>query len=316
METPRTGLSGTTVPVEQSAKKVRTSTVAIPTEADVNGREAAARKHRQDLYHSSYSPTEFSDVEDQDDNEDEDEDADEDEDQDTVELIRHDTNDNHDGRSHSPPSQTQPTASQTQVREGLWASNSITHRYKPSSRPFQTKEGGDVDPGRDSGEISFEREVALARARRELGASLNHEGTQRASQAKPDSINQSVTHSNIPSSPVMSVSRLDRGRDLALEDLVSPTRFNFGSRHSSQQQQHQYDPTAPAGFSSAAPTTSGQDWRSAPTFPLLSMAGELAQLEIATGVEDRFLEMAGALGEGQGIREDMNTWNSTLQCIE
>ncbi|KAF9960872.1 hypothetical protein BGZ72_005542 [Mortierella alpina] len=316
MEMPRTGLVRTTLAVGQFAQESRTSTVAITTDpGDVDNRAMAARKQRQDIYHSSYSPTEFSDVESQDDNEDGDED--EDEDQDTVEFKRHDTNDTHNDQSHPPLPQTQPASSQTHAKEGHWASGTVAHRYKSSPKRIQTKEGRDDDFERDSGEISFEREVALARAKRELGASLNHGRGQKASEKpKSDNVNPSVTHSHIPSSPVMSVSRLDRGRDLALEDLVSPTRFNFGSRHSSQQQQHQYDPTAPAGFSSAAPTASGHDWRSAPTFPLLSTAEDLARLDIATGVEDRFLEMAGALGEGQAVASVLGTLKAMIRQLK
>ncbi|KAF9927023.1 hypothetical protein BGZ67_007793 [Mortierella alpina] len=311
MGTPRTGLSRTTLAVGPSAKESITSMVAIPTDfGDVNGRPVVATKQRQDLYHSSYSPTEFSDVEDQDN-----EDEDEDEDQDTVELKRPDASDKHTDQSHPLPSERQPASSQTQAREGLWASNTAVHRHKPSFNPVRATESRGDNPRRDSGEISFEREVALARAKRELGASLNREGSQQTSEKpKSDGIHPSINQSNIPSSPVLSVSRLDRGRDLALEDLVSPTRFNFGSRHSSQQ--HQYDPTAPAGFSSAAPTASGHDWRSAPTFPLLSTAEDLAQLDIATRAEDRFLEMAGTLGEGQAVASVLGTLKGMIRQLK
>ncbi|KAF9959150.1 hypothetical protein BGZ70_008949 [Mortierella alpina] len=315
-ETSKAGPSSTTMAVGLSAKESRTTTVTNPIDSEVvDKQKVATRKLRQDLYHSSYSPTEFSDVEDQDDNEDDNEDEDEDEGQDTVELKRHDINDKDNDQSQPPPPQTQSTSLQTQVREGLWESNTLAHRHRVPSNPIQIKESRDNNPRRDSGDISFEREVALARAKRELRASLNRTGGQRPSdQANPDGIPSDVNHSNAPSSPVLSVSRLDRGRDLALEDLVSPTRFIFGSRHSSQQ--HQYDPTAPAGFSSAAPAASGHNWQSAPTFPLLSTAEDLAQLDIATGAEERFLEMAGAFGEGQAVASIFGTLKGMIRQVK
>ncbi|KAF9574177.1 hypothetical protein EC968_007272 [Mortierella alpina] len=318
VETPGTGLARTTMASGESAKENKASTVAISTDSgDVNARAVVTRKQRQDLHHSSYSPTEFSDVEDRDDIEDDSEDEEEDGDQDTVELKQLDANDRHNDQSHPPPSQTQPTSSQTHAREGLWTSNAVANRYRPSSNHIWDKEVPDNDPRRDSGEISFEREVALARAKRELGASLNREGGQKTSEKpKSDDIHPRTSQSSEPTSPILSVSRLDRGRDLVLEDLVSPTRFNFASRHSSQQQQHQYDPTAPAGFSSAAPTASGHDWRSAPTFPLLSTTEDLAQLDIATGAEDRFLEMAGALGEGQAVASVLGTLKGMIRQLK
>lgn len=127
------------------------------------------------------------------------------------------------------------------------------------------------DPGYDSTEgISFEREVAIAKAKRELGASINGPGPSSAPARQQ------------PERPASS--KLDHGRSLELGDLVSPTSYKFGGQGGG----HNNLITRPARPSTGLPLPSAA--------PLpLNITGGLTGLDT-----QRFMELAGTLGEGQG----------------
>jgi len=81
------------------------------------------------------------------------------------------------------------------------------------------------------------------------------------------------------------VRKLDHGRGLALEDLASPTHYGFEAEEAG---------TAQRGGGGAI------DGSTRNHFPLLAAATDLARMNIVTEPEDRFMELAGSLGEGQG----------------
>ncbi|KAG0208708.1 hypothetical protein BGX28_000406 [Mortierella sp. GBA30] len=328
---PTSAVSGTGMLTGNHEKHDRSPTATRPAspEKTADRRDMPAGRPRPDLYHSSYSPTEFSDVDDLDDNEDDDEGGEED--QETVELKRFDATDKSNERSPRSSSPTPHISSQVQaMTTTLRTSGANAQPKKPTPNPTRLNKNHRDDKGDDSGEISFEREVALARAKRELGASTNQGQRERGAGHKQNtaatatfSAGRSIdTRLNdrlhISPSPITTVSKLDRGRDLALEDLVSPTRFNFGPpKHPKQQQHHQLDPTAERSLPVSSVTADpGQDWMSAPTFPLLSTAKDLAQLDNATAVEDRFLELAGPLGEGQAVASVLGTLKGMIRQLK
>ncbi|KAF9353319.1 hypothetical protein BGX26_008893 [Mortierella sp. AD094] len=276
--------------------------IAPPTGSKPDYGSLTTGQRRGERYHSSYSPSDFS----QDEDEEEEDEEEEEEEQDTVELQRT----VRPGNAATPKSQPAPVATSAPAplsahqppSQTLPAGGIKDTQSKPQLQP--RKLADDLD-GRGYGneEISFEREVAIARAKRKLGASAdNHNaGASMSSGVQP-------TNGSVP--PVTTASRLDHGRDLVLEDLVSPTKYDFGARHQQQQQQKQKQ-------QQAGPSTEDKaNWRSNPNFPLLSTAEELNQMDVFTGHEDRFITLAGSLGEGQAVASVLGTLKAMIRQLK
>ncbi|KAG0207324.1 hypothetical protein BGX33_006905 [Mortierella sp. NVP41] len=230
-------------------------------------------RQRRELYHSSYSPSEYSPAE-ENEEEEVDDDEDDEEEQNTVEL-----------KPSSLPSITQtPPLPQPQQQGPSNLRDSLTHhRTEPSER----RNNGRLGPGYESDEISFEREIARARAKRELGASQNN------GSGRPDGTRAPV-------------SKLDHGRDLALEDLASPVRYDFEDT-----QEHRH----PLGLREQPARTiaQGHPRRADAGYPIMTADEELARLNMFTKAEDRFMELAGSLGEGQAVSSVLDTLKGMIR---
>lgn len=116
--------------------------------------------------------------------------------------------------------------------------------------------------------------MARARAKRELGQSghsHNHESRRESAADR--------------SPATTTIRKLDHGRGLALEDLASPTHYGFGPEEALTEggRRQNMDEVSMGNH-----------------YPLSAAATDLAQLNIVTETEDRFMELAGSLGEGQG----------------
>ncbi|KAF9172602.1 hypothetical protein BGX20_005269 [Mortierella sp. AD010] len=270
--------------------------IAPPIDGRPDYRSLATRQKREKRYHSSYSPSDFSQDEDE---EDEDE---EEEEQDTAELQRTVRPGNPTTSkpqpepvtpsvpapfsTHQPPPQTLPVGG---IKD-----------TQPNAQPQHRKLMDDLDDRDYDNEekISFEREVAIARAKRKLGASTDNRNAGAG-------VSSGVQPTNGSAPPITTASRLDHGRDLALEDLVSPTKYNFGARQQQQQQQQ----TGPSIEDKA-------NWRSNPTFPLLSNPEDLNQMNAFTGHEDQFIRLAESLGEGQAVASVLGTLKAMIRELK
>ncbi|KAG0340266.1 hypothetical protein BG004_006484 [Podila humilis] len=277
---------------EQELQRDRTDTYPYPP------RSPATQRRQRDLYHSSYSPSDFSQSGDDDLSKDDDNDDDGER---TVELKP-----GQGGIVSSTPVQTHnlvqstfSSASKASTRPNRQAASS-NFNVKKATEPVVAT--GD-DPGYDIAEISFEREVAIARAKRELGASINGPGT---SAVVPASSSQPRPQIR-PHRPASS--KLDHGRDLVLEDLVSPTSYKFGGRN-------------PAHNLITRPNNStsigGLPWPSAAPLPLpqRTAASGLTRVDTVTETQTHFMEMAGTLGEGQAVGTVFGTYMGMVRDLK
>ncbi|KAF9209391.1 hypothetical protein BGZ49_004696 [Haplosporangium sp. Z 27] len=266
-------------------------------------------KKRKERINSSYSPSESS----QDEAEEEEEEEQEEEDtNDTVEWTKNDGSRNVTPRpqqtptplSARPPSQLFPVGGikDTQIEQ------SPPHHQQQQPQPVISKRDTG-DNGYGSDEISFEREVAIARAKRKFGASADKFDTR-------PSMSSGTQLAGGSNSRMKTASRLDHGRDLALEDLASPTKYGFGTRQQQQaqhkeslQEQHQQQNQRQASI----PVKDKTDWRSNPKAPLPSTAAELSHIDDFTRHEDRFIKLAGSLGEGQAVASVIGTLKAMIR---
>ncbi|KAG0037759.1 hypothetical protein BGZ82_001894 [Podila clonocystis] len=144
------------------------------------------------------------------------------------------------------------------------------------------------DVGYDSADgISFEREVAIAKAKRELGASINGPGPSSAPTRQQ------------PERPMSS--KLDHGRSLELGDLVSPTSYKFGGQGGG----HNNLITRPT-----LPPSTGLPLPSAAPLPL-NITGGLTRVDT-----QRFMELAGTLGEGQAVGSVLGTLKGMIRDLK
>ncbi|KAF9324856.1 hypothetical protein BG006_000162 [Podila minutissima] len=237
-------------------------------------RSPATQRRQRDLYHSSYSPSDFSQTGENDD----------DDEERTVELKPGQL-----GIISSTPVQVQaPLLIQTEPIAPSKSKRSKKHPKDTNAAPATRPE----DVGYDSAEgISFEREVAIAKAKRELGASINGPGPSSAPTRQQ------------PDRPMSS--KLDHGRSLELGDLVSPTSYKFGGQGGG----HNNLITRPA-----PPPSTGLPLPSAAPLPL-NITGGLTRVDT-----QRFMELAGALGEGQGMIRDLKAErkksNATIKLLQ
>ncbi|KAG0328652.1 hypothetical protein BGZ99_004922 [Dissophora globulifera] len=189
-----------------------------------------------------------------------------------------------------------------------------------AGRSSHVGRGLDENLGYDDGEISFDREVAIARAKRELNASMDK-------QPLTSSVPRGSTGSLAPSMAM--TSRLDHGRDLALEDLVSPTIFDsearFAQHHQQYQpqlpeQQHTQQRHRPQHPMHGLDETTGQQERRvrapAANQHMLSIVEDPSQLGMAIrqdDYDDHFFEHAGTLGEGQAVTTVLGTLKAMIR---
>lgn len=225
-----------------------------------------SERQRRELYSSSYSPSNFSSVEEIEEGIDND-DEDEEEEQYTVELK---------GSNIPRIVQTPPLPQPQQQQRPLNPTSSLNQRRM---EPVERRNNSRLpDAGYESGgEFSFDREVARARAKRELGSSKDN----------------GLVRLNGAGGPAVKASKLDHGRDLALEDLASPVRHDFEGN------QIDHHPLRAGEL----PTTTGEQRpykRVQPQYPTLAAEEELEHLNMVAKAEDRFMELAGSMGEGQG----------------
>ncbi|KAG0020388.1 hypothetical protein BGZ80_004294 [Entomortierella chlamydospora] len=276
--------------------------IVPPIDSRADYGSLATGQKREKRYHSSYSPSDFSQDEDEGDEDEEEEE------QDTAELQR----------TVRPGNPTTPKSQPEPVTPSAPAPLS-THQpplqtlpvggikdTQPKAQPQPRKLMDDLDDRDYDNEekISFEREVAIARAKRKLGASTDNRNA-------GASMSSGVQPTNGSAPPITTASRLDHGRDLALEDLVSPTKYNFGARQQQQQQQQQQrqQQTGPSIEDKA-------NWRSNPTFPLLSNLEDLNQMNTFAGHEDQFIRLAESLGEGQAVASVLGTLKAMIRELK
>ncbi|KAG0088731.1 hypothetical protein BGZ93_010262 [Podila epicladia] len=232
-------------------------------------RSPATQRRQRDLYHSSYSPSDFSQTGENDDEEER-----------TVELKPGQL-----GIISSTPVQIQaPLLIQTDPVPSSKSKRSKKHP-KDTNAALSTRPD---DVGYDSAEgISFEREVAIAKAKRELGASINGPGPSSApTRQQPDR----------PTS-----SKLDHGRSLELGDLVSPTSYKFGGQGGGHN--NLITRLAP-------PPSTGLPLPSAAPLPL-NITGGLTRVDT-----QRFMELAGTLGEGQAVGSVLGTLKGMIRDLK
>ncbi|ORZ28396.1 hypothetical protein BCR41DRAFT_383223 [Lobosporangium transversale] len=303
-------------PPISNPQKTFTSAVVTgsPESRMEHGTVLPTERQRRDLYHSSYSPSDFSPNEG---NDNDDDSAEEEYDQDTVELqpgatavkapLKNDMN-----SAHSPKNILSSAPKQPQLT--LSNFNTINNKLKKDDRL------GGLEY--DSGELSFEREVAIARAKRELGMSASTDNKRVVEHVALKPITETAlgkptspmdNSNNYIVTPRTTASRLDHGRDLVLEDLVSPTRYDFISRQRQQQQQQQQQRHLKIPVDSTLIAKDGPKWRSSPGFPPLSTAEDLSKLDIA---ENRFMELAGSLGEGQAVSSLLGTLKAMIRQLK
>ncbi|KAF9141093.1 hypothetical protein BGX30_005473 [Mortierella sp. GBA39] len=241
-----------------------------------------SERQRRELYSSSYSPSNFSSVEEIDEGVEKDDDEDEDEEQNTAEL----KGPNIPRIVHTPP------LSQPQQQRPLNPTSSLNQRRM---EPIEHRNNGrPPDAGYESGgELSFDREVARARARREFGASQDN-GSGRPNGA---------------GGPVVKASRLDHGRDLALEDLASPVRYDFDDTQGGQHQLR-------VGEQPVGTIEQGPNRRVRPHYPTMTPEEEMERLNMVTKAEDRFMELAGSLGEGQAVASLLGTLKGMIRQLK
>ncbi|KAG0253281.1 hypothetical protein BG011_006442 [Mortierella polycephala] len=184
---------------------------------------------------SSYSPTE--------------DEEDEEEDQNTVELKgRHVPN----GSSTAPqPSPQRLQRLQNKARIPPGTNPSLVKR--PHVQSTEAKDDTSDNLGEDSDALSHGLEavkIAVARTRHELGSSSKQRSRSRDTDkhmSKLATLGYDFAHSNhqhhIPADRSLqsrrsaSHSRLEHGRDLALEDLESPTKNSYGQKEQQKQRQ-------------------------------------------------------------------------------
>ncbi|KAG0358051.1 hypothetical protein BG005_002801 [Podila minutissima] len=233
-------------------------------------RSPATQRRQRDLYHSSYSPSDFSQTGENDD----------DDEERTVELKPGQL-----GIISSTPVQIQaPLLIQTDPVPPSKSKRSKKRPKDTNAAPATRPE----DVGYDSAEgISFEREVAIAKAKRELGASINGPGPSSAPTRQQ------------PDRPMSS--KLDHGRSLELGDLVSPTSYKFGGQGGG----HNNLITRPA-----PPPSTGLPLPSAAPLPL-NITGGLTRVDT-----QRFMELAGTLGEGQAVGSVLGTLKGMIRDLK
>ncbi|KAF9157081.1 hypothetical protein BG015_004157 [Linnemannia schmuckeri] len=241
-----------------------------------------SERQRRELYSSSYSPSNFSSVEEIDERIDNDDDEDDEEEQNTVELK---------GSNISRIVQT-PPLSQPQQQRPLNPTSSLNQRrMEPAERRNNDRL---PDTGYESGgEFSFHREVARARARRELGASQDN----------------GLARSNGVGGPGVKASKLDHGRDLALEDLASPVRYDF---EETQGGQHPLR----TGEQPISTVEQGPRRRPESHYPTMTPEEEMERLNMVTKAEDRFMELAGSMGEGQAVSSLLETLKGMIRKLK
>ncbi|KAF9421949.1 hypothetical protein BGZ76_003911, partial [Entomortierella beljakovae] len=197
-------------------------------------------------------------------------------------------------RPKSPPATIQPVAQPLPSNSKL-EENTRDVQSKPSGQPRKFSDDLGLR-GYVFKNISFEREVELARARRRLGIptdSLNDGNGGPSTGAQP-------VNSMMP--PKTSASRLEHGRDLALEDLASPVKNDFGSKQKQQQQQQ-----------SGKVTESRNNWRPNQNPRMFAVEDEVNQ----PGVHDEwFFTMAGSLGEGQAVGSVLGTLKAKIRQLK
>ncbi|KAG0379419.1 hypothetical protein BGX24_000508 [Mortierella sp. AD032] len=246
--------------------------------ASSNIRESDFRKllpserQRRELYSSSYSPSNFSSADEVEEEEEELDDNDNDEDEEEQNTVEHKGSDIPRITQTPPPPPPQPQPLQ---RPPNPTSTLNQRRVELNGRRNNSQAH---DAGYESaGDLSFEREVAIARAKRELGASQDN-GRVR------------------PNGTVTKASRLDHGRDLVLEDLASPVRHDFGE---DQGDQH----SLRLGEQAAVTVGQGPRGRAEPHYPAMT-------------AEERFIELAGSLGEGQAVASVLGTLKGMIRQLK
>ncbi|KAF9079746.1 hypothetical protein BGX27_006017, partial [Mortierella sp. AM989] len=149
------------------------------------GSLTAEQQRQRDRYHSSYSPSDFS----QEEEEEEEEDTDEEEEQDTVEFQR--TVGPEDATRPNPlPSPTRISVQQPQPQT-LPVKDTKDTQPRPQSQ-FTNPNNGLDHRGYGNEDISFEREVAIARARRQLGTSADKRNNANTGPSGTHPVNGSV----------------------------------------------------------------------------------------------------------------------------
>ncbi|KAF8949421.1 hypothetical protein BGZ47_003833 [Haplosporangium gracile] len=241
-----------------------------------------SERQRRQLYSSSYSPSNFSSVEEIEEGIDNDDNEDDEEEQNTVELK---------GSNIPRIVQTPPSLRPQQQRPLNLTSSLNQRRMEPAER---RNNGRLPDTGYESGgEFSFHREVARARARRELGASQDND------LARPNGVG----------GPGVKASKLDHGRDLALEDLASPVRYDFeetqGGRHPLR-----------TGEQPISAVEQGPRRRLESHYPTMTPEEEMERLNMVTKAEDRFMELAGSMGEGQAVSSLLETLKGIIRKLK
>ncbi|KAG0054885.1 hypothetical protein BGZ83_010223 [Gryganskiella cystojenkinii] len=269
---------------------------------------SSPERRARDLYHSSYSPSEFSQTEDVVDVENSDQGAGNDEDDDqsnTTEIKASGT-----PTPTGPPALTtthRPPPSST-VLNPTPTTNNTGHVINVTSTQMNPRPTGNRphnDPKYDDGEISFQREVARARAKRELSQSVQHQIAAPGGQPFYNHDNGREITGAQSLKTTSNVRKLDHGRDLAIEDLASPTHYGFDNRESSADEggraQRQNRGDGPAGTS---------------RFSLLGAATDLAKMDIITEKEDMFMELAEDLGEGQAVASVLGTLKGMIRQLK
>ncbi|GJJ77214.1 hypothetical protein EMPS_09573 [Entomortierella parvispora] len=293
-------------PTSHTTTTTTTSTTAKPIKnaglrQDILHRSPPSERRARDLYHSSYSPSEFSQTED----------LDNDLSQGDASKDGRDMNNTTDTRDSGTPTPTGVSVSMTTPRptpsaivtlapshsRPILPSSSLVPKNTELSKPATSRQENNPEQEQslaadDSGEISFEREVARARAKRELGQSagqsLNQEQRQDSGAGRGGTATPNVR-------------KLDHGRGLALEDLASPTHFGFEAEEAGMEQKRG------RGVNDGAIRNH---------LPSLAVATDLARMNIAKEAEDRFIDLAGSLGEGQAVASLLGTLKGIIRGLK
>ncbi|KAK3814976.1 MAG: hypothetical protein J3Q66DRAFT_343533 [Benniella sp.] len=268
-------------------------------------------RQRTDLYHSSYSPSEFS----RDDDEEEEDDQDEGEhDQDTVELTKPI------GSSGKATAQNGVQPSTHLQEKGTGGAQVQTQprpqsKLQPQPQPqshLQPRPHPHSDNPGDSRDESFEARVAECRARRK-GEALGEMQTT-VYIAGSSVVPEVVLPRNPSPRPTAPVNRLDRGTSLAVEDLASPTHFNFGTQ---QPRHHQEQRLTQQPQGSRQPDSSPPHAQQLTAdFPTLSTADLPVQQNNLTEHEKLFIELSEGLGEGQTVKLVFGTHKAMIRQLK
>ncbi|KAF9363295.1 hypothetical protein BGX34_004430 [Mortierella sp. NVP85] len=275
-------------------------------------------RQRTDLYHSSYSPSEFS----RDDDGEEEDDQDEGEhDQDTVELTKpislsgkattQNVTQPHQAQGQPSTHLQEKGTGDTQVQTQLRPQSKLQPQPQPQSH-LQPRPHPHSDNPSDSRDESFEARVAECRARRK-GEALGEMQTT-AYTAGSVVVPEVVLPRNPSPRPTAPVNRLDRGTSLAVEDLASPTHFNFGTQ---QPRHHQEQRLTQQPQGSRQPDSSPlHEQRLTADFPTLSTADLPVQQNNLTEHEKLFIELSEGLGEGQTVKLVFGTHKAMIRQLK